>query len=105
MAGKQIVEKLLAESRVTVFSKSYCPYCVRAKSVISSFDIPASKLAIMELDHETQGTEVQSYLLSKTGQRTVPNIFVNGKHLGGCDDLLKAQSSGSLKTMLQEASL
>jgi len=79
--------------------------CVRAKSVISSFDLPKSKLAILELDHESQGSEIQSYLLSKTGQRTVPNIFINGKHLGGCDDLLNAQSSGSLKKMLQEASL
>lgn len=79
--------------------------CIRAKSVISSYNLPPSKVSILELDHESQGNDIQSYLASKTGQRTVPNIFINGKHLGGCDDLLSAQSSGSLRKLLEESAL
>lgn len=46
------------------------------------------------------GSAIQQYLLEKTGQRTVPNIFINQKHLGGCDSLVAAKSNGSLKSLL-----
>jgi glutaredoxin 3 len=46
------------------------------------------------------GTEIQSQLLKLTGQRTVPNIFVKGQHLGGCDDTLAAIQSGKFAKML-----
>lgn len=45
----------------------------------------------------------QAYLADKTGQRTVPNIFIGGKHLGGCDDILQAEQSGQLKKLLGSA--
>lgn len=47
-----------------------------------------------------QGEEIQAYLLDKTGQRTVPNIFIDQKHIGGSDDLTKLETSGELKKLL-----
>lgn len=47
------------------------------------------------------GSAIQAYLLAKTGQRTVPNIFINQKHVGGCDDLLRVISSGKIQELLQ----
>lgn len=44
---------------------------------------------------------MQAYLQDKTGQRTVPNIFINQTHLGGCSDLLDAQKSGKLQKLIQ----
>lgn len=44
---------------------------------------------------------LQAYLQEKTSQRTVPNIFINQKHLGGCSDLLDAQKSGKLQQLLK----
>jgi glutaredoxin 3 len=46
------------------------------------------------------GAAIQQYLAEKTGQRTVPNIFINQKHIGGCDDLLAAKANGSLQKLL-----
>lgn len=46
------------------------------------------------------GSEIQNYLADKTGQRTVPNIFIKGQHIGGSDDLTKANSSGKVKTLI-----
>lgn len=43
----------------------------------------------------------QAYLAEKTSQRTVPNIFINQKHLGGCSDLLDAQKSGKLQQLMK----
>lgn len=50
--------------------------------------------------YKADGAAIQDYLQQKTGQRTVPNIFINQKHIGGCDDLLSAERSGSLQKAL-----
>jgi glutaredoxin 3 len=49
------------------------------------------------------GDEIQGYLSQKTGQRTVPNIFIQQKHIGGNSDLQKLKSNGKLKEMLVAA--
>jgi len=54
----------------------------------------------IELDQVDDGAAIQEYLTQKTGQRTVPNIFINQQHIGGCDDLLQAKSSGKLQKLL-----
>ncbi|WFD24830.1 hypothetical protein MEQU1_003536 [Malassezia equina] len=109
MAAMQIAEvrgthlhtqKLISDHVVAVFSKSYCPYCSRAKQVISGLNLSAAQVGTVELDQTNEGADIQAYLQQKTGQRTVPNIFVHGQHLGGCDDLLRAQQNGELEKLL-----
>jgi glutaredoxin len=95
-----IVEETQAKinsNKVMVFSKSYCPFCVRAKNALKDLGVDYE---VMELDKVKGGSDTQAALLEMTGQRTVPNVFVNGNHLGGCDDTLAAISSGALKKML-----
>ena len=53
-----------------------------------------------QTDMIANGAAIQDYLQQKTGQRTVPNIFINQKHIGGCDDLLSAERSGALQKAL-----
>jgi glutaredoxin 3 len=60
-------------------------------------NIPAK---IIELDTMDNGSEVQAALLEISGQRTVPNVFIKGKHLGGNDDSQAAARSGKLQEML-----
>jgi glutaredoxin 3 len=60
-------------------------------------NIPAK---IIELDTMDNGSEVQAALLDISGQRTVPNVFIKGKHLGGNDDSQAAARSGKLQEML-----
>jgi glutaredoxin 3 len=87
---------LIAKANIMVFSKTYCPYCTRAKEAIGGL----YKYEVVELDTMgKQGDEIQAYLLTKTGQRTVPNIFVKGKHIGGCDATLAAISSGEFQKL------
>ncbi|KDN36016.1 glutaredoxin [Tilletiaria anomala UBC 951] len=101
MAAKQAAEKLISEHIVAVFSKSHCHYCTRAKATLSSLSLPASKIGIIELDNEgSHGAEIQAYLAEKTQQRTVPNIFINGKHIGGNDALQQINQSGELKKLI-----
>jgi len=55
---------------------------------------------IIELDTMDNGNEIQAALLDISGQRTVPNVFIKGKHLGGNDDSQAAARSGKLQEML-----
>ena len=59
------------------------------------------KFEVLELDKVEKGPEIQSSLAEKTGRKTVPQVFVNGSFIGGCDDTLAANESGSLREMLK----
>ncbi|KAI8067547.1 glutaredoxin [Gongronella butleri] len=99
---KEVVKKTIAENKVTIFSKSYCPFCLGAKDIFDDLNVNYKAL---ELDERPDGPEIQHALLELTQQRTVPNIFVNQVHVGGSDDLKKALASGKLATLLKEAGL
>ncbi|KAJ1978389.1 Glutaredoxin [Dimargaris cristalligena] len=91
------VNQLIAANQVMVFSKSYCPYCKRAKDALKQV---RAHFQVVELDQVPDGQDMQDALLAKTKQRTVPNIFVEQKHLGGCDDLLAAIASNELQNII-----
>lgn len=60
MAAKQAAEKLISEHLVAVFSKSYCPYCSQAKSVIDKLGLDKSKVGVLELDQMgSDGADIQ----------------------------------------------
>ncbi|KAM3456355.1 hypothetical protein MY5147_005907 [Beauveria neobassiana] len=83
-----------------VFSKSYCPYCKATKSLLSSLD---AKAKVVELDEEADGNALQDALEEISGQRTVPNVYIAKKHIGGNSDVQSLSSSGKLKALLAEA--
>ena len=88
----------IASNDVVVFSKSYCPFCTSTKQLFSSMNIDAKVIELNEMD---DGNEIQGALLDMSGQRTVPNVFIKGKHLGGNDDTQAAARSGQLAKMLE----
>ncbi|XP_035865287.1 thioredoxin reductase 3 isoform X2 [Phyllostomus discolor] len=92
---------LIEGHRVVIFSKSYCPHCTRVKELFSSLGVECK---ILELDQDDDGASVQEVLSDITNQRTVPNIFVNKVHMGGCDQTFQAHQSGLLQKLLQENS-
>ncbi|KAM4650769.1 thioredoxin reductase 3 [Discoglossus pictus] len=91
------VKELIASNTVMVFSKSWCPYCDRVKELFSSL---GREYKALELDQCDDGTSIQDVLYELTGQKTVPNVFVNSKHVGGCDKTLQALQDGSLDKLL-----
>ncbi|KAI5116333.1 hypothetical protein M0805_002578 [Coniferiporia weirii] len=98
---RAFVDNAIATNRVAVFSKSYCPYCSKAKGLLKSKygDVPT---AVFELDERKDGSAIQDYLQQKTGQRTVPNIFIDTEHIGGSSDLVELQDKGKLATLLHK---
>ncbi|XP_013616112.1 PREDICTED: glutaredoxin-C4-like [Brassica oleracea var. oleracea] len=93
----EFVKKTISSHKIVIFSKSSCPYCRRAKSVFGELDqVPH----VVELDEREDGWNVQSALGEIVGRRTVPQVFINGKHIGGSDDTVEAHESGELAKLL-----
>ncbi|XP_051198193.1 glutaredoxin-C8 [Lolium perenne] len=87
---------------VVIFSKSYCPYCRRAKAVFKELELKKDPY-VVELDEREDGGDIQDALADMVGRRTVPQVFIRGKHLGGSDDTVDAYESGKLAKLLDLA--
>ena len=71
--------------QVVVWSKSYCPFCTKAKKALECF-LTKAQYTVVELDERSDGDAIQDALLQLTGGRSVPRVFVGGKFIGGGDD-------------------
>ncbi|CAN1179680.1 GRXC1 [Linum perenne] len=92
-------KEIAASAPVVVFSKTYCGFCTRVKQLLIQL---GAAFKVIELDKESDGDEIQGALLKWTGQRTVPNVFIGGKHIGGCDATLAMHQKGELLPLLNE---
>ncbi|OEL21661.1 Glutaredoxin-C8 [Dichanthelium oligosanthes] len=93
---KSFVKSTVSAHDVVIFSKSYCP---RAKAVFKELELKKEPY-VVELDQREDGSDIQDALSDIVGRRTVPQVFVNGKHLGGSDDTVEAYESGKLAKLL-----
>ncbi|KAJ7020174.1 glutaredoxin, partial [Mycena alexandri] len=89
----------ITENKIMIFSKTTCPYCRKAKALFAE-KFPGETPVVFELNERDDGADIQAYLANKTGQRTVPNIFINKQHVGGNDDTQAAFKSGKLKELV-----
>ncbi|TFL00919.1 hypothetical protein BDV98DRAFT_568929 [Pterulicium gracile] len=78
-AVQDSVEQTIASHPIVIFAKTTCPHCVRAKQMLSK-DFPDVGMEVVYLDMHMSGGMMQRYLQDKTGQRTVPNVFISTSH-------------------------
>jgi len=82
-------------SQVTIYTKAYCPYCVRAKSVLDNKGVIYTEIRIDDQP------ELRPQMIERAGGRTtVPQIFIGEQHIGGCDDMLSLDANGQLDPLL-----
>ncbi|KAK7395652.1 hypothetical protein VNO78_16217 [Psophocarpus tetragonolobus] len=93
-------KEIVSANSVVVFSKTYCPFCVEVKKLFTTLGV---NFKVIELDSESDGSDIQSALAEWTGQRTVPNVFIGGNHIGGCDKTTALHNQGKLVPMLTSA--
>jgi glutaredoxin 3 len=82
---------------VTVYVSDWCPYCQRAKSLLQQ-----KQLVINEINVE-ENEKSREEMIARSNRRTVPQIFIGDKHVGGCDDLYALDRSGELDRLIQGA--
>jgi len=98
--AKAFIDGELGKHQVVVFSKSYCPYCAKTKSLFGQSEFKDIDVATYELDQRGDGAAIQATLLDMSGQRTVPSVWVGGKFVGGNSETQAAYKSGELQSML-----
>ena len=81
-------------AEVIVYTTRICPYCVRAKQLLTRKGIAFREVEVSDDPLERQA------LVQRTGQRTVPQIFIADQSIGGCDDLYALDRSGELDRLL-----
>merc|ERR1712223_763534 len=74
------------DRKVVVISKSYCPFCKKAKQVLAIYNIPKECIEIREIENDPNCEEIQRYMMELTGGRSVPRVFIGGKCIGGGDE-------------------
>jgi glutaredoxin 3 len=93
-----LIDFYIDSNRVCVFSKTTCGFCNKAKQLLETCNI---KSLVYDLDTMQEGQHLHQQLISKTNHNTVPNIFINGTHIGGYSELENLFKSGKLSVMIQ----
>ncbi len=79
---------------VVIYTTKYCPYCIRAKYLLQDKGVNFQEIAV---DNKPQ---LRQQMAKKSGRQTVPQIWINEKHIGGCDELYALERSGELDKIL-----
>ncbi len=81
--------------KIELYSSDYCPYCVKAKALLERKGVDFEEIDV------TNDDDARMALVKRSnGMRTVPQIFIDDKHIGGCDDLYALDSKGELDSLL-----
>lgn len=84
-----------AVPNIVLYSSEYCPYCRRARALL---DRKGASYAMLDVNRDPRLWEE---IAERTGRRTVPQIFIGDRHVGGCDDLFALDRRGALDPLLQ----
>ncbi|WP_421780055.1 glutaredoxin 3 [Kiloniella litopenaei] len=83
-------------AEVVVYSSMLCPYCIRAKKLLKSKGVAFNEIDVMMEPRR------KPEMVEKAGGRTsVPQIFIDGEHIGGCDELMALENAGKLDSKLE----
>jgi glutaredoxin 3 len=80
---------------VEIYTKTFCPYCWRAKDLLEQKGIDYHEVAV-----DFGGAEKQTMIQRANGRTTVPQIFIRGRHIGGCDELMSLERVGKLDELV-----
>jgi len=82
-------------AKIEIYTKAFCPYCYRAKALLDS-----KQVEYEEIDITMGGPRRPEMIQRANGRTTVPQIFIDGKHIGGSDDLAALDRQGGLDPLL-----
>lgn len=81
-------------AKVEIYTRATCPYCIRAKRLLDTRGVEYDEKSV-------EDPAVRAEMIQRsTGRSTVPQIFIDAKHVGGCDDLFELEQSGRLSGLL-----
>jgi glutaredoxin 3 len=87
----------VTQPAVTLYVSDWCPYCQRARGLFAQKNVEFSEINIED------DAKLREEMIARSNRRTVPQIFIGDKHVGGCDDLFELDRSGELDRLIQGA--
>jgi len=87
----------VTQPAVTVYVSDWCSYCERAKGLLAQKNVEFSEINVED------DAKLREEMIARSNRRTVPQIFIGDKHVGGCDDLFELDRSGELDRLIQGA--
>ena len=81
--------------RIEIYTKATCPYCIRALRLLDIKGVDYEQIAV-----DGGGPRREEMIRRANGRTTVPQLFIDGKHIGGCDDLMNLEYDGKLDALL-----
>lgn len=81
-------------AHVEIYTKATCPYCISAKKLLND-----KSAAFTEIPIDSDAVK-RNEMIGRSGRKTVPQIFINNQHIGGCDDLYALDTRGDLTPLL-----
>lgn len=81
-------------SKIDIYTKPYCPYCERAKALLEEKGAEYNEIVA------SHDPTLRAEMNERSGRYTYPQIFINGTHVGGCDDLMALNARGGLDPLL-----
>jgi glutaredoxin 3 len=81
---------------IVMYATSWCPFCAEARDLLQ-----AKGASFEEIDVDAH-PGARAEMMTRSGRRTVPQIFIGERHVGGCDDLMELDASGELDTLLKQ---
>ncbi len=82
-------------TRIIMYTTGFCPYCKMAENLLRSKGVTDIEMIRVDLDPEQRAD-----MMGKTGRRTVPQIYIGDRHIGGYDDLARLDHQGELASLL-----
>ncbi|CAN7238763.1 glutaredoxin 3 [Phenylobacterium sp. LjRoot164] len=82
-------------AEVTIYTKPYCPYCIRAVSLLEKKGVE-----FQEIEASFDPDKRQEMIQRANGRATFPQIFIGDQHIGGCDDMMALEYDGKLDALL-----
>ena len=82
-------------AQVRMYATAYCPYCHRAEALLKSKGVGEIEMIRIDLDPGKRAV-----MIEESGRSTVPQIYIDATHVGGCDDLLALDKAGGLDALL-----
>ena len=93
---KRRAERTGIMPKIDIYTTMLCPYCYRAKKLLAQHGADFNEIDVM-MDQSRRREMIER----AGGRRTVPQIFIDGKHIGGCDELYALDAAGKLAALLQ----
>ncbi|HKU90805.1 MAG TPA: cysteine synthase A [Steroidobacteraceae bacterium] len=104
-AAATFVTKVTEENSVVMFALEWCEFCWSVRKLFSKLGIAYRSVDVdsVEFQKDDLGGKIRAVLADRTGQKTMPQIYIGGEHIGGCTDLFDAWRSGAIQRRLDDA--